>query len=90
MNTTLTQWFSPDTPPVHIGEYNASCYGQDIIRRWWDGHAWSPAYVVGTKRPTLGAYDTPGTQKMIWWRGLAYRPRAKRLTKTVAANEVRH
>lgn len=80
MNTPkMTPWFPPYIKPVHVGEYNASIFGDPVIRRYWNGEYWSAGYnnsdPAAFKR---GARKrrVPDSE-FIEWRGLAKKPEEK-------------
>lgn len=65
----LTNWMT-GTPPA-IGEYNVSNSGDPVLRRWWDGSAWSLAYSEYAKQKTKRLRRCHhGRPYGISWRGL--------------------
>jgi hypothetical protein len=76
--STVTQWFPPDTKPVHVGVYPTSHalrdfrYG-DYQFQYWNGKGWgaiSPS-VNAAKRFKNGN----SAFQAIYWRGLALPPK---------------
>ena len=69
----LTPW-RKGTPPA-VGEWNASIYRYEGIRRWWGGEKWSLAWsersMQGTANNRAGL---PSGQGGIYWRGLSEEP----------------
>jgi hypothetical protein len=67
--TKLSNWMT-GTPPA-IGEYNVSNSRDPLLRRWWDGIAWSRVYSEHAKKKTkLLRRQHHGQPYGVLWRGL--------------------
>jgi len=73
----LTPWFPPSIAPVRIGEYNASIFRDDTVRRWWDGVRWSQGYEEGASEKVQNRNRNllESFSRGMHWRGLAEEPK---------------
>jgi len=73
----LTDWQSG--PPPMVGEWNASRFGHEENRMWWNGKNWSlswhPDDVIATKNNRARKNNPADTWSYaIQWRGLSQEP----------------
>jgi hypothetical protein len=77
MNLTLTQWFSPNVMPIHVGVYQRGvpAFHKTLhMYSYWDGKDW---YVGSSTFNGAKRYYKRGNRSILTnpsWRGIAQQP----------------
>lgn len=75
----LTDWFPPDTRPVHIGPYRIRHRRLGIcLWRWWDGKRWLPGRLAdrcpsAVQLQRLRGLPSGKVVQDVWWQGVCDR-----------------
>jgi hypothetical protein len=65
----LTQWFSGDVKPVHIGVYERRLkFTTDVYYSLWDGENWQ--WLYWTVKDAAASAGAPSAFQNLPWRGV--------------------